>query len=124
MATSMEAATVSLTTAGTKGPRQFQGLFDIIPFKFSMLETTNIGAEDCAVGTVAVPGAELGDFVIVTPAADVVSIMFTAYVSAADVVTVYAQNLETADVNSALAAAVQFNGLVLKPKSNVLAFSP
>lgn len=117
MATTMETGTVTATTSGVKGPRQFQGLFDVIPFKFSLSETTSIGAEDSAVGTVTVTGAELGDFAFVTPAAAAANVQISAYVSAADTVTVYVQNLETADANTAFASAVEMNGFILKPKA-------
>jgi hypothetical protein len=121
MATSMESATVAATSLGVKGPRQFQGLFDIIPFKCTYLNATT-GAEDTSTGDVTVTGAALGDFVLVSSTTDLVDIQMTAFVSAANTVTIMAQNTETADTSDSLDTAVEINGIVLKPKQNIFAF--
>ena len=124
MATSMETATNGVViTTGTKGPRQFQGLFDVIPFTFSF-EEDSIGAEDTSQKDITVAGAELGDFVLIAPSIDLVSIQMFAWVASANTVTVNAQNLETADANTTLATIATHNGIILKPKQNVIAFAP
>ena len=57
--------TLTLANAGVKGARQFQGLFDVIPFTFNF-EEDSIAAGASSGATISVPGAELGDFVIVS----------------------------------------------------------
>lgn len=116
MATSMETATngVIITNAGI-GPRQFQSLFTVIPFTFSF-EEDSIGAEDSSSKDITVTGAALGDFVLIAPSIDVVSVALWGWVRAADSVTVMAQNLETADVNTTLATIATHNGLILQPR--------
>ena len=65
--------------------------------------------------------AALGDFVLIAPAADLIAVQVTAFVQAADTVTIQVQNLETADDNTDLASpGINFNGLILSPKKNVL----
>lgn len=99
-------------TVGTKSPYQFQGLFDAIPFKL----TTDVASLVDGAGatqTLAVPGAELGDFVLVAPTLDAQDITITAYVDSADSVQVRFQNESTATVDL---ASQTINGIVLKPK--------
>ena len=124
MATSMEAATNGVVIAeGGLQSRQFQGLFKIIPFTFSF-EEDSIGAEDTSTKDITVVGAALGDFVLIAPSIDTVSVHLFGWVGAADTVSVFAQNLETADANTTLATIATHNGLVLRPLDNVLAWAP
>lgn len=124
MATTMESATTAAAVdTGSEGPRQFQGLFDVIPFTFN-IEEDSIGAEDSSTGDITVTGAELGDFVLLAPGIDLVSIAMFGWVSSANTVTVALQNLETADANTTLATVHKANGIVLKPKKNVLDWGP
>lgn len=124
MATSMEAlTTATVDTIGTKGPRQFQGLFDVIPFTFN-IEEDSVGAGDSAQADFTITGAELGDFVLVSLGVDAVSVQAYAFVAAADTVTIGVQNLESADANTTLATVSKGNGLILKPKKNVLNWGP
>jgi hypothetical protein len=118
MATNITAITDTVNVNGEKGPRQFQGLFDIIPFKFSG-DDDSLPAQTASQCDVSVPGAALGDFVLVACVADLVNISLTAFVSAADVVTVQAENVEGTDASTALAGNPAFKGVVLKPKSNI-----
>ena len=111
-----EATTIATITTGVQGPRQFQGVFDLIPFKFNADEDS-IADQAASAGNIAVPGAALGDFVLVTPSVDSGDLLITATVTAADVVTVVFGNL-TAGAVTALAANPSFNGLVLKVKAN------
>jgi hypothetical protein len=119
----MEAATIASTVVGVKGPRQFQGLFDVIPFKFN-LDEDSIGAEDSSTGDITVAGAALGDFVLFAPTIDAVSLMISGFVQSANTVTIQVQNLETADANTTFAGNPVINGLVLKPKKNVFNWGP
>jgi hypothetical protein len=116
MASTIETLTTANSlTVGTKAPRQFQGLFDVIPFQFT-IEEDSVAGGAASQADIAVTGAALGDFVFVAAAADYVSAQLTAFVNAANSVTVSWQNLETADANTALATAVECKGFVLKPK--------
>ena len=118
MATSMETWTTgAVVSTGIKSPRQFQDLFvEVIPFTFTC-EEDSIAAEDTSVADITVAGAALGDFVLIAPIIDVVSISVSAWVQAADTVTVSLSNQETADANTTLATVGTWNGLVLKPRA-------
>ena len=118
MATNITAITDTSNVAGEKGPKQFQGLFDVIPFKFSG-DDDSLAAQVAGQCDVAVAGAEVGDFVLVAPAADLVNLILTAWVASAGVVTVQTFNVEGTDASTALAANPAFKGVVLKPKANV-----
>lgn len=117
MATSMEAATngAIITNAGLFR-RQFQDLFTCLPFTFSF-EEDSIGAEDSSSVDITVTGANLGDFVLIAPTIDLVSVQMFGWVQAADTVTIMVQNLETADANTTLATIQTHNGLLLQPQS-------
>ena len=101
-------------TVGNKGPRQFQDLFDVIPFQDSAAALTAAAGAETGVN-IAVPGAALGDIVIASVNADVADASFTADVTAADVVTVVLAN---ATASTVTIAAGNVKGVVLKPKGN------
>lgn len=102
---------------GTKGPRQFQGLFDVIPFKATVdFASTLDGNEDASDITVA--GAEVGDFVLIAPGADIADLGLTAQVTAANTVTAQIWNNTGGTINP---ASQTLTGVVLKPKANVFA---
>lgn len=118
MATSMETATNGVVIANGGVQRaQFQGLFDVIPFTFSF-EEDSIGAEDSSSKDITVAGAALGDFVLIAPTIDLVSVNMFGWVQSANTVTVMVQNLETADANTTLATIATHNGLLLKPRAD------
>lgn len=124
MATTMETATNGVViNSGPLQSRQFQGLFSVIPFTFSF-EEDSIGAEDSSSKDITVTGAALGDFVLIAPSIDLVSLSMFGWVASADTVTVMVQNLETADANTTLATIATHNGLILRPNANVLEWSP
>ena len=106
-------------SVGTKGPKQFQGLFAVIPFK-ATVDFGSAGANDAAASTasstIAVAGAELGDFVLVAPGIDVTDITLSAQVTTTDVVTATVHNGTTDAVNL---ASQTITGVVLKPNANV-----
>lgn len=103
-------------SARTKARRQFQSLFDyVIPFKATLDEPSLVDAAgDTA--TVAVPGAAVGDFVLVSMGVDVAGITVTGYVSAANVVSVRFQNESTGTVDL---ASTTIKGVVLSPSSQL-----
>jgi hypothetical protein len=118
MATNITAITDTNNASDGAGARQFQGVFKVIPFKFNG-DDDSLAAQVAGQCDVAVPGAALGDFVLITAQVDLVNLVCTAWVSAADVVTVQTFNVEGTDASTALAANPEFNGLVLSPQANV-----
>lgn len=102
---------------GTKGPRQFQGLFDVIPFKATVNFASAVDGNESA-SDVAVAGAELGDFVLVSPGIDLTDMQLTGTVTAADVVSVVVSNSTGGTIDL---ASQTITGVVLKPKANVFA---
>jgi hypothetical protein len=110
-----EAATVASTSAASSGRRQFQAVFEsVIPFKTTITEASiATGAAGVSAGDITVPGAALGDFVLFAPKADIVDLVVSGQVTAANTVTVTLVNL-TGGAVTALSAGVVFNGVVLK----------
>lgn len=124
MATTMETLTTgTIGQTSVASPRQFQGLFDVIPFTVN-IEEDSVGGGATATADVAVPGAALGDFVLLAPGVDAVSTLFHGWVQSADTVTVAVTNLEATDANTTLATVHEANGVVLKPKKNVIEWGP
>lgn len=117
MATDITVITDSVNKAAVVGGRQFQGVFSVIPFTAALLDTT-IPADAAAQADIDVPGAELGDFVMLSIVFDTTGLLIQGTVTAADVVTVTVFNVEGTDANTTLVAARVVNGLVLKPKAN------
>jgi len=99
---------------GRQGARQFQDLFDVIPFTVTVDPASHI---DGAGETIAitVTGAALGDLVLLGPGADMLDLLYTASVTAADTVSLRIQNESTVTRD---VASSTWNGLVLKPKGN------
>jgi len=118
MATDIEAITDSVNVEGVKGPKQFQGLFDVVPFKATLTDTT-MTASKAAECSVDVPGAALGDLVLVASGASLQGGLLSAYVSAANVVDIIIYNPEGTDAITPFAGGVAVKGVVLKPKANV-----
>lgn len=115
---------ITAVSAGQKGPRQFQGLFDVIPFKLTFEDDSILDGDSYSGGgTVSVPGAALGDFVLVASTIDPGEMNFFASVTAADTVEVTLRNT-TGGTLTTFAAGAVVNGLVLKPKKNVFDFGP
>ena len=115
---------ITAISAGVSGPRQFQGLFNVIPFKLTF-EDDSILADGLYSGgaLVAVPGAALGDFVLIASTIDNTECHFYAAVQAAGQVEVTLIN-ETAGTVTTFATGAVLNGIVLSPKQNVFAFGP
>ena len=106
-------------SVGTKGARQFQGLFSVIPFK-ATVDFGSAGANDDATGfasaNITVTGAELGDFVLLNGSIDLADTVLSGSVAAADTVQATIGNQTTAAVNH---ASMTVTGVVLKPNANV-----
>jgi len=118
MATDIEAITSASDVRGSKGPRQFQGLFDVIPFKTVLTDTT-MTASKAAEVSFTVTGAELGDFVFVASAASLEGGLLSAYVVSANTVGVVIYNPEGTDAITPFVGGIAVKGFVLKPKANV-----
>jgi hypothetical protein len=97
---------------GTKAARQFQALFDTIPFK----ATVDFGSAADAgfvAADITVTGAVLGSPVIVAIGVDVVDVGVSAQVTAADTVTVVLDNNTGGAVDL---ASTTVTGMVFVPK--------
>lgn len=110
-----ESTTVGTTKVATSGARQFQDVFaSVIPFTVLLTEASiATGAAGLSSGDITVPGAALGDFVLMSPGADIVDGIVAATVTAADKVTVTLANLSGSAI-TALSSGVTFSGVVLK----------
>lgn len=106
---------VSGTSALAERTYQWSALFDCIPFKVTFEDDSILkDAVYVGGGTVAVTGAELGDFVLVAPELDNANLHFHANVTAANVVTIVLSNNTNGTLTTFSSGAV-LNGLVLKP---------
>jgi hypothetical protein len=112
--------TLTLATAGTKGARQFQGMFDVIPFTFNF-EEDSIAAGAASGGTIAVAGAEVGDFVFVALGQIGAELVATGNVTVADTVQINVYNADIAAADTSQATVAEGKGFILKPKANVYA---
>lgn len=110
-----ESTTVGTTKVASSGARQFQDVFSaVIPFTVTLTEASiATGAAGLSSGDITVTGAALGDFVLMTPEADIVDGIVAATVTAANTVTVTLANLSGSAI-TALSGGVVFNGVVLK----------
>ena len=118
MATNITAITDSANKARPSSRRQFQAVFkEVIPFSF-VGDDDSIAAQVAGQCDIAVPGAELGDFVLLVPGVDPAAQIMQAYVSAADVVTVTTFNVEGTDADTSFGSSPTFYGLVLKRNAN------
>jgi len=97
---------------GNKGPQQFQGIFDVIPFKATVDLDNAVDAATVA-AEITVDGAALGDFALVSFGVDAADLSIDARVTAADTITVTANNNTGGAVNL---ASTTVTGIVLCPK--------
>lgn len=118
MATSITAITATSLTQQTAAPRQFQAVFDVIPFTVA-LDDDSLAAQNSAEANVTVAGAELGDFVLISSGVDNAGVLIQGYVSATDTVTVITFNTEATDAVTTFANNTTANGVVLKWKDIV-----
>lgn len=120
MATNITAITDGVNTSGSQGPKQFQGLFDVIPFAATLTDAS-LAAQVAGQCDIAVTGAAVGDLVLLGVAVDLGAQLVQGYVSAADVVTVTTFNVEGTDADTSLSTGPIVKGVVLKFKDNVFA---
>ena len=93
----MAAATAVVVERGTK---QFQGMFSEMWKVSATLDAGSLGDATGESDTIAVPGVALGDMVLgVSFGVSLAGITATAYVSAADTVTIRLQNESAGTVN-------------------------
>lgn len=120
MATDITAITDSVNVGYTKAGRQFRDMFNVIPFTAGVL-LTSLAAEVGSQADIDVPGAALGDFVLVSIGVDTTGLLINAYVSAANVVTLSIYNMEGTDANATLATTAKtLKGVILQPTSGLL----
>jgi hypothetical protein len=120
MATNITAITATGVSSKREQSKQFQGLFSVIPFVVT-LQDASLAAQVAGQVDITVPGAEIGDFVLIAPPVDVAGVIMTAFVSAANTVTITTFNVEGTDANTTLATAAEARGLVLKTRDEVWA---
>lgn len=119
MATNITAITDTSNAARPVDRKQFTAVFSsVIPFSFNGDDDT-IAAQVAGQCDVAVPGAALGDFVLIAPGVDNNAQIVTAQVTAADVVTVTTFNVEGTDADTSFSANPKFYGAVLKRASGL-----
>lgn len=95
----MAAATAVVTERGNK---QFQGMFQEMWKVTATLNAASLGDGVGETDTVTVPGVALGDIVLGTSfGVDLAGVTVTAYVSAANTVSLRIQNESTATVDLA-----------------------
>lgn len=117
MATNITAITDTVNVSRNRGPAQFQGLFDgAIPFS-ALLTDASLAAQVAGQCDISVPGAEVGDFVLIALGGDNAAQTVYAQVTAADTVTVTTFNVEGTDADTSLSAGVTLYGVVLKKGS-------
>jgi hypothetical protein len=104
-------------SVGTQGPKQFQGLFSVIPFKLTADFASTVDGNEAAVD-LTVAGAALGDIVLVAPGADIGDLVLSAEVTTAGVVTAVVANNTGGTIDP---ASQTITGVVLKPSANVFA---
>lgn len=119
MATNITAITDTSNKSRPSDKHQFQSVFaEVIPFSF-VGDADTLAAQVAGQCDVSVPGASLGDFVLITAGVDNNAQIVTAAVTAAGVVTVTTFNVEGTDADTSFSAAPTFYGVVLKRAVNV-----
>lgn len=109
----IEATTVSATQVGLKNAVQWQSLFGyVIPFECKILEAS-IAAGLASAGDVVVPGAKLGDFVLISVEFDVDDMIVVGQVTATDRVTIFVQDASEATNTTLATTARTVRGIVL-----------
>lgn len=90
---------------------QFQRLFDVVGAGAFNLNPAQYVDNESQVLQVTVPGAALGDFVLVAPGIDIAEVTFSAFVSAANTVDIVI-SMVGGDTDNI--AAADWNVLVLR----------
>ena len=99
-------------------PRQFQGVFEVLPFQLTFEDDSILDGDEFTVDA-TVTGVALGDFVHVAPQTDLADLDLVAYVTAADTITVQLKNM-TGGTLTTFASGIVLNGYVLRIKAAIL----
>ncbi|NIO40795.1 MAG: hypothetical protein GTO41_11820 [Burkholderiales bacterium] len=110
--------TLTLANSGPEGARQFQGLFNVIPFTFNF-EEDSIAAGAASGGTITVTNAAVGDLVLVALGQAAAELAAFGTVTAADTVQINVANLDLAAADTSQATVAKGKGVVLQFKDNV-----
>ncbi len=92
--------------------QQFQAVFDVVASVTATVDPASLADAAGASTDVTVTGAALGDFVLLGPGVDVADVTVSAFVTAANTVTIRVQNESGGAVNL---ASSTWNILVLRP---------
>jgi hypothetical protein len=110
--------TLTLAAAGSQGARQFQGLFNVIPFTFNF-EEDSIAAGAASGATISVAGAAVGDLVLVALGQAGAELVAVGNVTAANTVQINVANLDIAAADTSQATVAKGKGVVLQFKDNI-----
>jgi hypothetical protein len=103
-------------TGGPMG-KQFQDMFTVVGTALSTNDPAAPASGDRVTTTVTVPGAAFGDFCLVAPGLDPGNTFFTAYVTAANTVTI-AIGVNAGATAGTNLAAIQARVVVLRLNPN------
>lgn len=92
--------------------QQFQSVFDVVASVTKTVDPASLADAAGASTDVTVTGAALGDFVLLGPGVDVADVTVSAFVTAANTVTIRVQNESGGAVNL---ASSTWNIMVLRP---------
>lgn len=115
------ATSITAITGGTPsvrapaGARQFQAVVDVIAAQVALTDAT-LPAQTSSQVSVTIPGAAVGDFVLVSYPATTAGGTLSGQVTAADTVLITLFNTESTDAVTALSGGLSANVLILKPK--------
>lgn len=117
------ATNITVITGGTPNTVRkvsaitFRALMDVIYAQVALTDAT-IAAQVAGQVSVTVPGAQLGDFVLVSYPATLTGVIMSAAVSAADTVLITTFNTEGTDAVTSMSGGLIANIVVLHPKIN------
>ena len=106
---------VAATVYRPVGARQFQALFDVIPFEFALDSGSLADEANISISVTGVTGAGLGDFVMVSCLTTLDGMTLTGDVDAADTVEV---NIVNKSGSAADTGATTGFGVVFVKKTN------
>ena len=118
MATDVEAATAGTPVKSIPQRRQFQAVFTEVITATVTLDEDSIAAAKASQANVSVPGAALGDVVLVTSSIDSVYLLVTGRVQATDVVGISVLNQDSTDASTTFSGAPTLYIWVLKRNTN------
>ena len=110
--------TLTIRNVGPKGPKQFQGLFNVIPFTFNF-EEDSIAAGAASGGIIAVTGAVPGDLVLASLVQNSAELMVSGNVTTAGNVQINVYNADIAAADTSTATVGVGRGIVLHWNENV-----